>query len=311
MKRILKITFFFLIAALNANANEITMLSYNILGHSYNSYTWSQRQALVFSNIDQFNPNIIGIQEVTNGNSPEDYYNDVRNRYQDSYHIVRSAQSTANLLLIEKQKYQLVQSSSYDFSSIDNRYFVWAKINEISTGDQIFVVNLHLDHEDSLGNFLAVQEMMNHIYNDLNIRNTPIAILGDFNAAVGSNTIKYLINDANYLSGATYPSGFRRLHDSHCADMSAHCNSVTAVGANLSRIDFIFSSNDLVVEATEVFGDQTYTNPDPNSHHVCYRPNQTPRVICPSDHLAVLTKFKLKKISHLINYDDYIIPIVN
>ncbi len=112
------------------------------------------------------------------------------------------------------------------------------------------------------------------------------------NATKSTNTIKYLTGAKNSVGGAIYPTKFRQLYDSHCRGVDADCNTVTGLGS-FNRIDFVLGTSDLTVKQVRVIGYVPLTTPGSSGFHVCLRENNELEFICPSDHMAVFTKYQL------------------
>jgi endonuclease/exonuclease/phosphatase family metal-dependent hydrolase len=143
-----------------------------------------------------------------------------------------------------------------------NRIVTWCRLRDIPSGKEFFVFNTHLDHVSQYAREMSIRLILDYINNMAS--GLPVILMGDFNVeddnVVYRMITEYGLNDA-----------YRGIHPvSDSTDLTFH-GWRSEIG--LSRIDYIFLSNEIEIRNAEVMRKKIHG-------------------IYPSDHLPVMSKIE-------------------
>jgi endonuclease/exonuclease/phosphatase family metal-dependent hydrolase len=186
-----------------------------------NELTWYERRDAVAENIKKQSPDVIGIQEASQGwlrdevgnpISPYSQFDDLLSRLGTPYKITNGRRnncerewtptnciikdqgaSQGTKIIYDSSKLLLLQEGSQKLTELraadNDRYVAWAIFAEIETGRQFFFANTHLEHtKDVAGDntwfnlrVLQTNELVAAIKAN-NPDNLPTFVVGDFNS---------------------------------------------------------------------------------------------------------------------------------
>ena len=146
-------------------------------------------------------------------------------------------------------------SPSIGWDASYKRIATWAIIQSLSSGESIFVINTHFDHQGELARLESARLLLSKIKEYS--QNLPIILLGDFNFTVDAEAYKILhnselIGDANEKSQYHYGTN----------------NTFNDFGKGTlipAKIDFIFVSDNIDVIHHAIIGDK-FNNKFPSDH---------------------------------------------
>lgn len=234
------------------NATEIKVMTFNIRYGSANDgeNSWDKRKDILFDVVQNFNADIIGMQEVLKFQLDELLIELQNYNYAG---VGRDDGKTAgeySPILFSKQRFILDTTETFWFSDTPNapgskswgnnitRICTWAKLFDKFTRRTIYVFNLHLDHQSKESRIKSAEALIKKI-KDMNI-SEPIILTGDFNCNEDEQTIKTIIN-------SKLIDTYRILHSKSPNEGTFHNFLGDDSG---DKIDFIFaSSNFQVIES--------------------------------------------------------------
>jgi len=212
--------------------NSILILSQNLRnGDDGNGNDLADRQPRFLKMVQQYQPDIIGVQE--DNASWKDYIN--QNLFKD-YGIV--GKSHVNCILYKRSRFDLVKSGMFWLSdtpdvaskvpsSTYNRICAWAVLKDKQTDEEILMCNTHLDHGPD-----SAREEQSEILVDYlakNLSGYPTYITGDYNFE--PNTVAYNTMAKSWLDA----------HDEAIVDKSKTKFTFPAYQGNpIKEIDFCF-----------------------------------------------------------------------
>ncbi len=207
--------------------DPVRVASYNVLSYATSGRpSWESRRGYVVSTIAKQAPDVIGIQEVSQGtmrNSTLTQYDDLVARLGDPYRLTNAARynckvttsrsnctyrnqgaSQANRIIYNANTLVLLAQGSMRLerlTSKDNeRYLAWAKFRQITTGKVFLFATTHL--QSNQGSSTTVY---NKTYHYLRVRQAK-AISAELNR-VGGSLPKMLTGDMNTRWNSPGPNG--------------------------------------------------------------------------------------------------------
>jgi len=270
------IVFFLLFFVLFASAQEIKVITYNI---RYNNpedgiNAWPNRSEMVGALLRFHEAEIIGLQEALVGQ-----INDIQQQLPQLKKIGVGRDDGKEAgefspILFDSTKFKLIdfgwfwlsetpEKPGWGWDAKYNRICTWAKLKP-KKGKEFLVLNTHFDHQSLLARAESAKLIVKKI-EELNIKNLPVILMGDFNAPEKAEPIQYIkkyLKDSKTISlEPPYgPSGTFNGFD---------FNSPLA-----DDFDFIFVNEKVVVKKTAVLSDSKFNR-------------------YPSDHLPVFVKIEL------------------
>ena len=252
--------------------SEITVMSSNVRCFSPTDYfkkSWFYRAKLIRDDINEVKPDIIGFQEVTWLHYG--YLKDVMEGY-DSVITYRDdfILSEGCPVFYREDKFELIDKGSFwlsetpdvmskDWGAACYRITSYVILKVKVTGKELVVFNTHLDHVSDEARIKGINVVLDKIKE---FGGKPSIIMGDFNAYVGSPTIK-----------AAYES-FNDAHD--VADINLQAGQKEATyqnwGAKLNqkRIDFFMVSKTGIDVKTYDVLDRTHDGVYASDHFPIY-----------------------------------------
>jgi endonuclease/exonuclease/phosphatase family metal-dependent hydrolase len=251
-----------------AGTTSLNVMSFNVryandFGTIFGPNGWSAlpnpRRALVVQSIQNFAPDLLGVQEPYL--TQVDYLRQQLPEYGFAG-VGRNDGITAGEycgIFYRQDRFTLVESGSFWLSatpSVPGTSFVsggvpriatWAKLDDLASGQQYFLLNTHWDNVSSsarLQSAALIRDQIPLLAGDL-----PVLLLGDFNTS--QSTSPY-----NEIRGLNTPSEFQLLDSYRQVHPTTSSNERTfhdfQGGTSGSRIDFILHSDDFAPTAATI-----------------------------------------------------------
>ncbi|PCJ64094.1 MAG: hypothetical protein COA58_14000 [Bacteroidetes bacterium] len=238
----------------DANAQQVKIMSYNI-----GSTNWSITQDSVIARITVNNPDVFCAVEAGQNKRP------FLESSLPTYRLLQTFGATPNIceshIFLKKDMFSVldsgyIQMPTYVGYTKIGRYLNWARLKHNISQEQFIIYGSHFlapvgANVDSarVGQYRHANAMMQQMSLDTNL-NIPQITVGDFNAGVSSDLMKYLINQIPItFNGATITNPID-LEDSWViANSTATKPATTFTGS--SAIDWILTTpNTHVLNAT-------------------------------------------------------------
>lgn len=277
MKKLLLIFTFLLLVLLNINAQQIKIITYNI---RYNNTadginSWPLRKAKVDTLLKQYPSNIWCFQEVLNNQLVDlktmlpnySYIGVGRDDGKENGEYSPIFYSDSLYVLVKSGTFWLSPTPSVigskGWDAAITRICTWVQLKDKQTDKLFFVFNTHFDHQGELARNESAKLILNKT-NELGA-NFPILIVGDFNSEPNSNAYKTIINNKS-----------NPFYDSHQNQKDNCTFTGFKVNAGICKhIDFIFFNKHFKLRKYFIISQNDGLN-------------------YPSDHLPVLSLFKMK-----------------
>ena len=238
-------------------AEPIKVMSFNVRYGTANDgeNRWDNRKHLVVMAIKQFDPDIVGTQEMMRFQADHIAENLTAYRYYGTGREPGNENGEECGVFVRASRYDVLElrhfwlsetpdepgSKSWD-SSLP-RMATWLRLRDKQTGSDLFVVNTHFDHRGKEAREKSAQ-LIHHRLSQFD-STVPIILTGDFNAAVNSPPHRALTKPGDTFS---LRDSYRVLHPEETENTGTFNGFRGRRGG--ARIDWIlFSPNLEVVEA--------------------------------------------------------------
>jgi len=228
------------------SSTNLSFMTYNISGANWQT----MRAELIAELIETYQPAIIGLQEA--GTTPQ---GDLSTLLGNQYQFI-DFNGSATPIVFDQNKLNLIVASSTAQDEmlwcVNDRYINYAIFADKTTGSQFIFLNTHFCSAVTQTNNLPeglTAEQVNQQHAETLAKFTenlitgwqlPVVIAGDLNANINSNSLQFLLGQAELPNGV---SNNINLTDSWSA----------ANGGNKSGIDWLlYSSENNVVQSAEV-----------------------------------------------------------
>ena len=243
---------------MDLNAQDLSVMTYNIkLDYpKEGENSWANRKPFLINQIKFYEPDVLGTQEAMPNqmkemdNLLEDYsYVGVgRDDGKDSGEYSAIFYKKDNLKVLESSTFWLSetpQKVSMGWDAVCNRVCTYALFKNKRTKQKFWVFNTHFDHVGEIARKASAILLIQKI-KELNTKNLPVILMGDFNLEPESENITYItthLKDSKEvsLSKPFGPSGTFNGFNFH--------EPVTR------RIDYIFVSSKIKVNTHAVLSD--------------------------------------------------------
>ncbi len=132
-------------------ATDVSVMSFNILstwdlGAITNGYpTWWKRRCAVFTAIDEHDPDLLSLQELSLSQ-----FEEIRDRYGERYFVLhKKALTTDAVILVKRDRFTILEKGFWSLenmsSTLIRRIVVWAKVRENASGRELMFLGTHLD----------------------------------------------------------------------------------------------------------------------------------------------------------------------
>ncbi|KOS08204.1 endonuclease/exonuclease/phosphatase [Flavobacterium akiainvivens] len=212
-----------LLAVASSFGQTVKVMSYNIRldVESDGINRWDNRKAMLSGQVQFYEPDFMGIQE---GLPHQVQYLDSVLTIYKYIGVGRddgNNQGEFSAIFYNEKKYKPIQQSTFWLSQTPdkpglgwdaacNRVCTYGLFEDLKTKKQVWVFNTHFDH---LGNVARVEsaKLILKKINELNTKNLPFILTGDFNLEEDSESIKLIashLNDSKAVANQTFgPDG--------------------------------------------------------------------------------------------------------
>ncbi|MBT1701160.1 endonuclease/exonuclease/phosphatase family protein [Fulvivirgaceae bacterium PWU4] len=271
------ITFLFVLGALTAFAQSVTVMTYNIRydnpGDGINQ--WSSRKEKVYDLIRKYDPDLLGVQEAMH-NQLQDLTNNVT--AYGSLGVGREdgkEKGEYSAILYKKERFNILAQGTFWLSETPDvagskswdaaltRVATWARMRDKKSGREFFFINTHFDHIGRESRTKSATLLKTKAL-DLG-RGLPVVITGDFNCTRDELPYKTIMDKSSLT-----------LIDPAPQDPPGTFCSFTVNSITCRPIDYIFHTPEWAASNYKVLPDNDGKN-------------------YPSDHLPVLVELSLPK----------------
>lgn len=206
--------------------NELSVISFNIkvmggFSELFNPNRWSSRKSATPAMINDYRPDIFGVQEAfseqltyVGDNLPNYSYvgvgredgkeiSEITNS-EESGEIMAIFYNTSKIKLLEWGTYWLSETPDEPSKGWDADYYrtmTWARMEMKYNGRKFFYVNTHLDNHSGTAREEGLKLIVKKIA-EMNIDNLPVVLTGDFNVTPDNSVLGVLV-DAEMLDART------------------------------------------------------------------------------------------------------------
>lgn len=196
------------------NAQSLKIMTYNIRLDlaSDGENTWSKRKDYFAGQIQFYEPDILGVQEATPGQVAD------LSILIPQYGFIGTARDgiakgEATNIYFKKDRLAVIEFNTFWLSETPdkiskgwdaayNRICTYGLFKDLRTKNKFWVFNTHLDHIGEMAKTNGLKLIVSKI-KELNIKNYPVVLMGDFNSEPESNRIielKKMMNDSREIS---------------------------------------------------------------------------------------------------------------
>lgn len=243
---------------MDLNAQDLSVMTYNIkLDYpKEGENSWTNRKPFLINQIKFYEPDVLGVQEAMPNQMKEmdslledySYVGVGRDDGKDSGEYSAIFYKKDNLKVLESSTFWLSetpQKVSMGWDAVCNRVCTYALFKNKRTKQKFWVFNTHFDHVGEIARKASAILLIQKI-KELNTKNLPVILMGDFNLEPESENITYItthLKDSKEvsLSKPFGPSGTFNGFNFH--------EPVTR------RIDYIFVSSKIKVNTHAVLSD--------------------------------------------------------
>ncbi|WP_027381922.1 endonuclease/exonuclease/phosphatase family protein [Epilithonimonas caeni] len=260
-------------------SQDLKVMTYNIRLslESDKENSWDNRKVDALALMSYYHPDYFGVQEAV----PQQM-TDIKTTLKDYDYVGVGRDDGKNqgefsAIFYDKNKLEVIKSGTFWLSETPekpskgwdaayNRVCTYAFFKIKKTGKRFLAMNLHFDHVGDIARVNSAKLILEKI-KELNPKNLPLTLTGDFNLTDDSEPIKII---SKSLDNAYYHS--RTLHYGPKGTFTAFdVNTVPK-----ERIDYIF------VKGFDVLSNRTINDRREN-------------LLYPSDHFPILAEFSFKK----------------
>lgn len=232
---------------------------------------WPHRRKLVFDILHDHQPDVVGMQEVLEGQRREllsvlpEYKSLGAGRFDG---LLRGEFSP---IFYRKQRFEILEQGQFWLSDTPKvpgskswgngitRICTWARMRDRETDKSFYFYNTHLDHRSAPSQQRSAELIAQRIAARVH-QNDPIILTGDFNAGEDTSTIRFIkgeLEKAFEESETPPPSpnlldSFRVLHSEETA--VGTFNSFRGESSK-AKIDYVFVSSEIKVLSAEIIHD--------------------------------------------------------
>lgn len=260
-------------------SQDLKVMTYNIRLslESDKENSWDNRKGEALALMNYYHPDYFGVQEAV----PQQM-TDIKTSLKDYDYVGVGRDDGKNqgeysAIFYDKTKLEVTKSGTFWLSETPekpskgwdaayNRVCTYAFFKIKKTGKQFLAMNLHFDHVGNVARVNSAKLILEKI-KELNPKNLPLTLTGDFNLTDDSEPIKII---SKSLDNAFYHS--KKPHYGSVGTFTAYdVNTIPK-----ERIDYIF------VKGFDVLSNRTINDRREN-------------LLYPSDHFPILAEIKFKK----------------
>nr|WP_276938629.1 endonuclease/exonuclease/phosphatase family protein [Helcococcus sueciensis] len=218
--------------------------------NDFDEYPWSSRKTVIKEMIEEYNPDLIGFQEIM-----DEHFNYLTSVFKDKYHFYGEYRdfifpSEMNLIFIKKDRFEVLSSNTIWLSETPNKKFSigwdsslarvlsYVKLKDLSNGSTLYHLNTHFDYAGEKARINSAKMTLDLI-KDLN---ETVVLTGDFNSTPTHGFINLLL-ESNILDNS-----YNHFKDKKNS-LTIHNFTDEIKG---EPIDYIFASKNLKIVNSEI-----------------------------------------------------------
>ena len=255
--------------------DSFRVMSFNILYGTADDKenAWSLRRELVFDIINEYQPQLIGVQEALNFQLEEIVKKLPEYAYIGVGRDDGKKKGEFSAILYLKDRYNIISHETYWLSDTPGlvgsktwgntlpRIVTWAKLEDTQLNRELYLYNTHFDHQSQPSREKSALKLAKKVLSRDDGR-IPAVITGDFNAGEYNSVIRYLVEDQpiTMSSGESltnphpFKDTFRTRHPEAVKVGTSNRFEGYAVG---EKIDYIFISGNLSTISAMIIRDNT------------------------------------------------------
>ena len=259
----------------HGSPKEIRVMSFNVRnsGAKDGLNDWQHRKGLFFSTIEQFNPDLLGTQEVL-----ANQYDAIVERMK-GYTPVGVARDDGKrkgewaLIMFRNDRFERLDSGNFWLSKTPEvpgskswdaaltRICSWVRLKDRQTGREFIFGNTHYDHVGHVARENASKIIMKRLP-ELS-KGNPVILTGDFNTTEDDPPYKTIMHPTEPQM-AHFIDSYREVHPHRSPDeASFHGFRGKITG---SRIDFILHTPEFVATSAEIVHSKSSEGRYPSDH---------------------------------------------
>ncbi len=176
-------------------ANQVKVISFNVRTATVDkgtAHAWDKRKTAVVALLKKENPSLFGVQEAVK--EQMDYLKSQLPEYSsigvgrddgvEKGEFMSIFYKTAEFRFEEGDTFWLSETPDTPSKGWGAQYFrtaTWAIFTHVSTGNKIFYLNTHIDHQSELAKIESIKLICEEKLPELNPGGYPVVITGDFN----------------------------------------------------------------------------------------------------------------------------------
>jgi len=245
-----------LVCAADATHTTLCVMTYNLRYASPNPPNdWPTRRPLVGEVIRSVAPDVLGTQEGLHAqlqdlasDLPEyDWVGVGRDDGKVKSEFMAVFYRKARLETLATNHFWLSDTpevaGSTTWGNSNRRMVTWLKFRDRTTGGEFYLWNTHFDHQIQLAREKSA-ELVRQRVTALNTK-LPVILMGDFNAAAGSNQAYHILTEGKFFTDAWLAAAERK------GEGVGTFNNFKAAVPNGARIDWILTRGEVVVDRAE------------------------------------------------------------
>jgi endonuclease/exonuclease/phosphatase family metal-dependent hydrolase len=261
-----------------AGADGLRVMSFNVRNSNAMDLTdhWSFRKDLFFKTIGQFDPDLLGMQEVL-----ADQYDETEKRMKDGYTLVGVARDDGkrkgewSCILFRTERFEKLADGTFWLSETPEvagskawdadltRICTWARLKDKKTGKTFVFANTHFDHRGKVARVKSA-ELLARKLPELS-QGAPVILTGDFNTTEDDKPYKALVKAGADPGAVKLVDGYREVHPDRATDeASFHGFKGTVAG---SRIDWILHTPELKAASAGIDRTKGENGKYPSDHY--------------------------------------------
>lgn len=234
---------------------------------------WNLRRELVFDIINEYQPQIVGLQEALVFQLEEIVKNLPEYSYIGTGRDDGKKKGEYSAILYLKDRYKVISQNTFWLSDTPSvpgsktwgntlpRIVTWARLEDTQLNREIYMYNTHFDHQSQPSREKSAQLLARRVMarEDLSI---PAIITGDFNAGEYNSVIRYLVEDQPIMMSTgealtnphPFKDTFRTRHPEAVKVGTANRFEGYSVG---EKIDYVFVSGSFSVIGAMIIRDNS------------------------------------------------------
>jgi endonuclease/exonuclease/phosphatase family metal-dependent hydrolase len=258
------------------NTPSLRVMSFNVRnsGAKDGPNAWSLRKELFFSTIEQFNPDLLGTQEVL-----ADQYDDITARMKD-YTPVGVARDDGkrkgewSLILFRNSRFEQLDSGNFWLSETPDvpgskswdanltRICSWVRLKDRQNGREFIYGNTHYDHIGHVARENASKIIMKKLPELA--KGNPVILTGDFNTTEDDPPYKTIMHPTD-PGMAHFSDSYREVHPTRSSDEASFHGFKGKIAG--SRIDFILHTPEFRAISAEIDRNKSEDGRYPSDHY--------------------------------------------